>query len=562
MAEHKREIMELDVLFIGAGVANLSAAYRLKTNIDAYNQRVKKTGGKQLIDDPTILVIDKGAEVGNHTLSGAAVDPIAFSELFPDLKVEDFPLVTPVSSDSTYFLLPNSRIALPGFLVPSEMRGKGDFLGSVAEMSRWLAQKCEKAGIEIYTGFAAVELIRDGQKIIGARIGDKGLDKEGSPTEAFAAGMDLLAKVTVIGEGTRGFLAQRLITDFRLDAGANPQVWGLGIKENIEIPPGRIAKGRVIHNFGYPLDMKTYGGSFIYAFSDTLISLGLVFGLDYRDPLLDSHEMFLRLKSHPMVANLISGGRVLEYGAKSLPEGGYFALPKLAVDGAVLVGDSAGFLNTTRLKGIHLAMKSGILAADRISSALASGDFSSASLDYRPDFESSWAGKEMRRARNFRQGFRHGLLAGMASIGLQVIAAGALPARRTTMPPDHHGLMTVAGDEKKPQRKTRTDDKLYLDILGDVYKSGTIHRESQAPHCKILDPQTCLRCNRQYAAPCTRFCPAKVYEEILVGDGNFGGIQVNFSNCVHCKTCEIKDPLRNLEWTPPEGGSGPKYQRM
>ena len=559
MAEEERETMELDVAFVGAGPANLTAAYRLMQNVNAHNEKAQAEG-KKLIDDPTILVIDKGAEVGSHSLSGAIVDPVAFRELFPDVKDEDFPFITPVAEDRTYFLTSSGKIAVPGPLLPKEMHNEGYYIASLSEVTRWMAKKCEEAGIEVYAEFAATELIREEGRVVGVKIADKGLDKNGSPTESFAPGMDLLARVTVLGEGTRGFLSEDLIAEAGLAADSNPQTWGLGLKELIEIPQGRIAKGAVAHTFGFPLDSATYGGAFIYALEDTLAAIGLVFGLDYRNPLFESHAAFLQLKKHPYVAGLIAGGKVVEYGAKTLPEGGIFALPKLAVDGAVLVGDGAGFLNAMRLKGIHLAMKSGILAADRICQALASDDASAPTLDYRADFESSWAGEEMRRARNFRQAFHGGRLAGMMATGLHVISGGALPAGRKTTPPDREGLRKASAG--KAPGKVPTDDALYLDILTDVYKSGTIHREDQAAHCEILDAERCKLCRQDYAAPCTRFCPAKVYEENLDGEGDFSGIQVNFANCVHCKTCDIADPYQVITWTPPEGGQGPDYTQM
>lgn len=556
---HERDTMEIDVLFIGAGVANLSAAYRLKKNLDAYNTKAKTEGKKP--SEPTIMVIDKGHEIGAHTLSGAVIDPIAFKELFPENDVKEFPFICPVSSENVYYLLPWMNLPIPGLFLPAEMHNSGCYIASISEVSRWLARKCEEAGIEIFTEFAANELIREGKKVIGAKIADKGLDKEGKPGGRFTPGMDISAKVTVLGEGTRGFIAQRLIKGEKLDAESNNQIWGVGVKEIIEIPAGRIKQGAVIHTFGYPLDLTTYGGSFIYAMSDTLVALGLVFALDYHNPMYDTHELFLRFKSQPMVAQLIKGGKVVEYGAKTVPEGGYFALPRLATDGAVLVGDSAGFLNPMRLKGIHLAMKSGILAADKISQALIRNDFSASKLDYRADFDNSWAGKELYHTRNFRQWFHYGgLPVGMAFAGLHMFTGGILPAGRQTTPPDFKVLKKATG--RKPLAKTKTDTNLYLDIETDVYKSGAVHREDQPPHCHILDEKICEKCYDEYAAPCTRFCPAKVYEEKKDKNGKFEKIQVSFANCVHCKTCEIKDPFENIEWHPPEGGDGPKYKRM
>lgn len=557
--QEERESMELDVLYIGAGMANLASAYRLKTSVDAYNATAAAQG-KKAIEEPTILVIDKGDVVGNHTLSGAVVDPVAFKELFPDLKMEEMPFLTPVTSEKILRMSKGGSIPIPAPFLPREMHNDGCYLASISEMTRWLAKKCEEVGVEVYTEFAATELMRDGDKVVGAKIADKGLDHHGEPGESFAPGMDLLAKVTVIGEGTRGFLAQRMIKDFGLDTDSNPQVWGLGVKELIEIPAGRVKAGAVIHTMGYPLDLFTYGGSFIYALSDTLLAIGLVFGLDYRNPLFESHGAFLQFKAHPTVAQLIAGGKVVEYGAKTLPEGGYYAMPRFAVNGAVMVGDSAGFLNCMRLKGVHLAMKSGMMAADRIIEALAADDFSAAKLDYKTQFESSWAGREMHHSRNFRQGFHGGMIPGMIGTGLHMISNGAIPSTRQTMPADFKSLKPATAG--KAMAKVKTDDKLFLDILTDVYKSGAVHREDQQPHCRITDTSVCQKCRAEYNSPCTRFCPAQVYEDKLGPNGEWEGIQVNFANCLHCKTCEIKDPFENVKWFPPEGGEGPKYQKM
>jgi electron-transferring-flavoprotein dehydrogenase len=555
----ERESMELDVLFVGAGVANLTAALHLKRSIDRENARAKAEG-RPVVDEPVMMVIDKGGEVGNHTLSGAVVDPTAIRELFPELQDSDFPFISPVTGDRMMNLMGTNAFQMPGFMLPPAMHNTGCYLASVGEVTRWLAKKCEEAGIDVYSEFAANELIRDGNRIMGAKIADKGLDKEGHPTSAHAPGMDIQAQVTVIGEGTRGFLAQQLIRDFGLDSDSNPQIWSVGVKELIEIPTGRIAKGNVIHTMGYPLNNQGFGGGFIYGLEDNLIAIGLVFGLDYHNAMFDTHGLFLQYKKHPFVADLIAGGKVVEYGAKTIPEGGYFALPRVAVDGAVLVGDSAGFVNAMRLKGIHLAMKSGMLAAERILKCLMTGDVAAAKLDYAQDFESSWAGAEMRRSRNFRQPYHKGMLFGMAMTGLQVVTGGAFPNNRFTTPPDNETMSPAS--QGRPVEKTPTDDALYLDILSDVYKSGALHREDQKAHCEILDPAKCAECYVKYKSPCTRFCPAKVYEEELDEAGKFKGIQVSFSNCVHCKTCEIKDPMKNLKWNPPEGGDGPKYQRM
>lgn len=560
MTVEERESMELDVAFVGAGPANLAAAIRLMQNIEAHNNKAEKNGG-EAIEEPMILIIDKAANVGNHTLSGAVIDPISFKTLFPNLSGEETPFITKVHKDQVYYLTKGGKIPLPGIMVPPEMHNKGYQLAALGEVTRFLAEKCEEMGAEVYTEFAANELMRDGDKIIGVKIADKGLNPDGTPGDNFSPGMDLEAKVTVLGEGTRGYLAEQLIENFGLAADKNPQVWGVGLKEIIEVPKGRIEKGEVIHTFGYPLDSHTYGGSFIYGIDNNQVALGLVFGLDYPNPLQDSHKLFLQFKKHPFVASLIEGGKVIEYGAKTLPEGGLFSIPQLAVDGAVMVGDSAGMLNSMRLKGIHLAIQSGIMAGDRIYQAMVHDDFSAAKLDYRPDLEASWAGKELQKVRNYRQGFHAGLIPGMINTGMVMFTGGKMPGGRKTMPPDHAGTQPAQGQQETP--KVETDENLYLDLLTDVYKSGSIHNEHQPAHCEIIDTEKCKHCFEQYQAPCTRFCPAQVYElETDEKTGAFTGIQVNFSNCVHCKTCEIKDPLANIRWHPPEGGDGPKYQRM
>lgn len=556
----EREVMELNAVFVGAGPANLCAAYRLMKNIESHNAEAAARG-VETIEEPMVLVIDKGAAAGNHNLSGAVVDPRAFQELFPDVAREEWPFLSPVTKDQIYFLTKNGQIPVPGPLLPKEMHNQDGQVASLAELTRWLSEKCEEAGVEVYTEFAATELLKDGSTVQGVRIGDKGLDSEGNPTDGFAPGMDLMAPVTVLGEGTRGFLSRQLIDDFKLDATANSQSWGLGMKEIIEIPEGRVKKGQVIHTFGYPLDWSTYGGSFLYAIDSNKVALGLVFGLDYPDPMLNSHQLFLKLKKHPLVAKIIEGGKVLEYGAKTLPEGGWWSLPKLSVDGAVLVGDSAGMLNPMRLKGIHLAMHSGMLAGDRLYEAMVKEDYSAGVLDYRQAFNASWAGEELHKARNFRQAYHHGLIPGMMMTGMHMFTGGALPPGRLTLPPDSESLKKAPGQPQAAE-KVETDEELYLDILTDVYKSGAIHNEHQAAHCQILDPEKCKLCRDEYQMPCTRFCPAQVYEEKVSEAGAFEGIQVNFSNCVHCKTCEIKDPYGNVKWVPPEGGDGPKYQNM
>lgn len=544
-----RDVLEVDVLCIGAGIANLSAVYRLLT-----------TCRNQDVTPPSVLVIDKARQIGNHILGGAIVDPIAFRELFPDLPEEEFPFMAPVAKDRICFFSKKSQIPVPIPVRPPEMKNKGYYVGSLADAVRWMQKKCQELGAEIVSEFAADELIIEDEKVCGARIADKGLLADGTPGPAFAPGADVRAKVTLLGEGSHGYLSQRLIRHFNLDEGCNPQSYALGIKEIIKVPEGRLQPGDVLHSFGYPLDFQTYGGGFLYAYDKQTIGIGLAVALDYQDPSLNLHELFLKYKRHPQIAKVIEGGEVLEYGAKTIPEGGWYAIPQLAVDGAVLIGDCAGMLNAMRLKGVHLAMKSGLLVADKIFQALQSQNYSAAMLDYRNEFNQSWAGREMRKTRNFRQGFHHGLLFGMAFTGLQMVTAGKWPCWRMKLPKDHSTL--------KPARKTAPastephDHKLHLDILSDVHKSGTRHREDQPCHCVFKDPALVKTDHERYDSPCARFCPAKVYEETFDKEGNFSGIQVNFSNCLHCKTCEIKDPQQNIQWNLPEGGDGPRWQKM
>jgi electron-transferring-flavoprotein dehydrogenase len=560
MSEHEREEMEVDVLFVGAGIANLTAAYKLMKNVEAHNASAAENG-KDPIEEPAILVIDKSHEPGSHVLSGAVVDPTAFKELFPEMDESEYPFATPVKKDNVHFLTKSGSIPVPHFGLPKEMQNSGGYyLSSQCSATQWMIEKCEEVGIEVFPGEAVTELIKDGDKIVGAKTGNKGIGPDGEPTPAFAPGMDLLAKVTVLGEGTYGYLSQQLIKEYHLDAESNPQVWALGMKELIKIPEGRVEKGSVIHTFGYPLEMDTYGGSFVYAYEDNLVGVGLVIALDYPNPQLSVHDTFLQFKKHPVIAKIIEGGEVEEYGAKTLPEGGYYAIPKLSVAGAVLVGDSAGMLNAMRLKGIHLAMKSGMLAADKICAALAADSFTAADLDYRTAFDESWAGKEMFRSRNFRQGFHGGLVPGMMSTGLHMVSGGKVPGGRKTLPPDYERMKKMPAGKATP--KTKTDQTLYLDIMGDVFKSGTMHREDEPSHLKFKDESLIQKDYEEYGASSTRFCPAEVYEKKEDGDGKFDGIQINFSNCLHCKTCEIKDPLQNILWTLPEGSEGPRYRRM
>ncbi len=560
MSEQIREEMEVDVLFVGAGIANLSAAYALMQHIEKHNAEAESTG-LQPIEEPVILVIDKGSKPGSHILSGAVVDPKAFRELFPELAVEELPFTTAVKEDSVHYLTGSGDFTVPHSFLPQEMKSNhGCYLASLAETTQWMAAKCEEAGIEVYTEFSGQELLYDDGKVIGVRLGDTGRDHGGNEGESFTPGMDVFAKVTVLGEGTCGHLSQKLIEQHQLGSATNPQVWALGIKEIVRIPEGRVEPGQVVHTFGYPLAADNYGGSFIYAYDKDLVGIGLVIGLDYTDPYLNVHEAFLKFKSHPIVANIIQDGEVVEYGAKTLPEGGYFAIPRLSVDGAMLVGDSAGMLNAMRLKGIHLAMKSGMLAAEKIIAAMVKDSFTAADLDYRQELDGSWAGEELYATRNYRQGFHGGLIPGMINTGLYMVSGGKIPGGQKSIEADYTRMKKASS--AKPAEKIKTDKKLYLDVMSDVYLSGTLHREDEPSHISFKNQEKIFEDNKLYDSPSTRFCPADVYEKKTDDDGKFDGIQINFSNCLHCKTCVIKDPLQNITWVPPEGGEGPKYKKM
>jgi electron-transferring-flavoprotein dehydrogenase len=544
-----RDLMEVDVLCIGAGMANLSAVYQLL-----------QTCQKNQTKPPSILVIDKARNIGNHVLGGAIFDPIAFRELFAHLADSELPFMAPVAEDQIAFFTETSRLSVPAVVRPAEMKNRGYYVGSLGEAVRWMQRQCEALGAEIISEFAANELIIEHEKVCGARIADKGLNADGTPSPAYAPGTDVRAKITLLGEGSHGVLSRQLIERFNLNENRNLQNYALGIKEIIKVPKGRLNPGDVLHSFGYPLDAQTYGGGFLYAYDATTVGVGLAVALDYKNPALNPHDLFLRYKRQPHIAQILHGGEVIENGAKTIPEGGWYAIPKLATHGALLVGDSAGMLNAMRLKGAHLAMKSGMLAADKIFTALQSGDLSAEALDYRAAFDVSWAGKEMYKTRNFRQGFHHGLLFGMAFTGAQMITAGKFPCWKMKLPPDHSTLNPI----KTPivTSSQEHDHKLHLDILSDVHKSGTRHREDQPCHCVFEDPTRIQTDHQQYGSPCARFCPAKVYEETFDNEGTFLDIQVNFSNCLHCKTCAIKDPLQNIQWNLPEGGDGPRWQKM
>ncbi len=560
--EETREVMEFDVLFIGGGVASLSGAYYLAKLIKEHNEKVEKEGTGKPLEEVSIAVIEKGAYIGAHSISGAIMDPTPLKELIPDFIEKGAPLEGEVTKEKVSFLTEKSAINSP--FVPPPLDNHGNYVISLATFTEWLGGQVEEMGVDIFPGFSAVEILYDGDRVQGVRLGDKGIAPDGSKKPNYEPGLDLTAKVTVFGEGSRGSLTKKLIKRFGLDKGKNPPNYVVGVKEVWELPEERIAPGEVIHTMGFPYGSKPYGGGFIYGMKDNQVSIGLMTGLDYEDPRLDPHMEFQRFKTHPFISKLLEGGKLIQYGAKTAPVGGYFSIPKLVVDGGMIIGDSANLFISQKIKGVHVAMRSGMLAAEAIFNALLADDFSASSLErYEKSLYESDVGKDLYRSRNFHQAFQKGLWWGLIKAGIQYIFGGRIIKSRLETEPDHVSLKKISEVQDKPIKEVKFDGKLTFDKMTDVYYSGTVHEEQQPPHLKIGDYDICHnKCSAEYGNPCVRFCPAGVYE--MEEDENTGEkrLKLNFSNCLHCKTCDIKDPYENITWTPPEGGGGPKYTRV
>jgi electron-transferring-flavoprotein dehydrogenase len=557
----ERETLEMDVLLVGAGPANLSCALHLSNLIAAHNKRAKESGAKPL-DEINIAVIEKAAEIGAHQLSGAVLDPASLRELIPDFENEGAPLEAAVGQEQVYFLTARGKIAAP--VIPPPLKNHGNYVVSLNRLVRWLGEKCEEAGVNIFPEFPGAEVLYDGNSVIGVRTGDKGIDKTGKAKPNFEPGVDIVAKVTVLGEGVRGSLTKSFINRLHLDSDSDPQVYSVGIKELWEMPDDRFAAGSVIHTVGWPLDSHTFGGSWVYGMRDRIIDIGLAVGLDYRDPRIDPHHEFQRFKTHPLISELLKGGKMIRYGAKAMPVGGWYTMPQLSADGVMIVGDSAGMLNGERLKGIHTAIKAGMLAAETILDALVASDFTRNRLGaFDKKLKESYVGRELYKARNFHQAFDRGRWAGFAIAGLSTITAGRFPGKLAIKAGHQHmrKLSPVAhGDDRYADLKY--DDQLTFNKLTDVYYSGTHHDEDQPAHLKVVDLNICVdRCTREYGNPCQNFCPANVYEMVEEKEGK-RKLQINFSNCVHCKTCDIMDPYQIINWVTPEGGGGPNYRNM
>jgi electron-transferring-flavoprotein dehydrogenase len=568
----ERETLEMDVLFVGAGPANLSGALHLARLVKQHNEAVAKgeREGKSL-GEIEIGVIEKGASVGAHILSGAVMDPRALKELIPDFVEQGAPLESTVKEDFFVYLTEKHAIRSP--ITPPPLKNHGYYIVSLNRLTAWLGERCEEEGVNIFPEFPGAALLYDGDdRVIGVRTGDKGIDKEGKRKPNFEPGVDLLARVTVLGEGPRGSLTKQLVQRLNLDEGREPQVYSIGVKELWELPDDRYPAGRVTHTLGFPSDAHTYGGGWVYGMQNRILNLGYVTGLDYQDPLLDPHAEFQRFKSHPFIACLLKGGKMIRYGAKTIAAGGYFAMPRIYADGVLLVGDCAGLLNSQRLKGIHSAIKSGMLAAETIFEALLAGEFSSRQLQlYEQLVNESWIIPELRKVRNFHAGFRHGRWLGLVNAGLQFITSGKAWGilERAHGESGHKAMKKLAsygyhGDHIEQRYEgLRFDDKITFNKLTDVYHAAVGHDEDQPAHLHVLDTKICsTRCAEEYGNPCQRFCPAAVYEMIEDGENGKRKLQINFSNCVHCKTCDIMDPYQIINWVTPEGGGGPDYKGM
>lgn len=537
-----REVMTYDVIIIGAGPSGLSCAIRLK----------------QIAPDLSVCVLEKGSEVGAHLLSGAVFEPRALNELIPDWQDKNAPLTTKATKDKFVFLTQSKAFALP---VPPPMNNQGNYIISLGMLARWLAEQAELLGVEIFPGFAAAEVLyNEKNQVIGVATGDMGLDKAGEKTSEFTPGVELHARQTVFAEGCHGSLTKILTNHYNLREHSDPQTYGLGIKEIWEVDPAKHQLGLTMHTIGWPMDSKTYGGSWMYHMEGNLVSIGFVVGLDYENPYLSPYQEMQRFKTHPLIKNILSGGRRISYGARALVEGGFQSIPKLSFPGGVLIGDTAGFLNVPKIKGNHTAMKSGMIAAESVAALLSADQaYGAECTGYAASLQNSWLYKELKSVRNIRPGFHKGLWFGLLNAGYETLTRGLSPW--TLKNHADHSRLKKAQD-CTPIEYPKADGILTFDRLTSVSFSNTNHDEGQPIHLKLRKPDLAVSIElTEYAGPSTRYCPAGVYEYMKDENGS-DKLQINAQNCVHCKTCDIKDPQQNIDWTTPQGGGGPNYSNM
>ncbi len=592
----QRETLEIDVLFVGAGPASLAGAYHLAQRLRTHNAQAAKPV------ELSIAVLEKGHEIGSHALSGAVVDARAFRELFPD-DWAGAPFEAPVGKEQVLFMTRTAAHSIP---IPPPLDNHGCYVASLGKLLKWMAPRVEGAGVDIFCEFPAVEALVEGGRVAGVRTGDRGVGRNGQQKANFEPGIDIRTRCVVLGEGPRGTLTKQLDAAFGLSRDSNPQLYALGLKEVWDLPAGRVAPGEIIHTLNWPLGFHNFGGGFLYGMQNDQLIVGMVVGLDYKNPLFDPHLEFQRFKTHPAVARLLAGGKMSFYGAKAIPEGGWWSMPRLGGPGFLVIGDSAGFLDSQRLKGIHLGMKSGMLAADAIfeqlvgtataataaitaANAVKPADDALAAA-FKAKVDASWIREQLWPVRNFHQAFDHGLLAAMFQAGAGLVTGGrgwgfanrlkthaghermvslTSPAGRHLTPPEPLPARPVAPAGAGPAnpaspatpQSAAEPTQLVFDRLADVYMSGTAHEEDQPVHLHVADPNICVtRCAAEYRNPCERFCPAAVYE--IVREAAGPRLQINAANCVHCKTCDIMDPYGIITWVPPEGGGGPNYSKM
>jgi electron-transferring-flavoprotein dehydrogenase len=549
--------MEYDVVVVGAGPAGLAAGIRLKQLAQAKGQ------------DISVCILEKGSEPGAHILSGAVMDPIALNELLPNWKADGAPLDTPVSEDRFLLLSETGATQFPQWMLPNCFKNHGNYVISLSNVVKWMAQQAENLGVEIFPGFAAAEVLYDDAgRVTGVATGDMGIGKDGQPTDQYQRGMALFGRYTLFAEGARGHLGKTLIEKFKLDAGKDPQAYGIGVKELWQIAPEKHQPGLVIHTAGWPLDSHTYGGSFMYHMANQQVAIGYVVGLNYQNPWLSPFEEFQRYKTHPNIRHYLEGGKRIGYGARAITAGGLNCLPKLTFPGGALLGCDAGLLNASRIKGSHTAIKSGMLCAEAIAEELGKTEPTAELTGYTERFEKSWMKDELYRSRNFKPAMGKGLWMGTLLVGIdQKVFGGRAPWTLHSSKPDHAYLKPAT--DYPPIEYPKPDGKLTFDRLSSVFLSGTSHEENQPAHLTLKDGAVPVAVNlTRFAGPESRYCPAGVYEYLdsagnptnTPGDG--ARLQINAQNCVHCKTCDIKDPTQNIVWVTPEGGGGPNYSGM